>query len=163
MYMCCKDGNKREHTGHSYSITGKTIKKVVNWKSIAMPGQQQWKIKWNIYQHTLTMRNLERVYASSLLLEYHWKESWTVCSHTQHIATSLYMLYRCMRKYRPSMNFKQNVTRQQFVTRQDCRLIKSSYIVQIILYQNFVGTYAVNWMILVATGILKMPYLSSKL
>ena len=90
--------------------------------------------KWTIYQHTLIMRNLGRVYSSSLLLEYHWKKSWTVCSHTQHIPTSLYVLYRLWGSIDQVWILKKMWQDSSLLaTRQDCRLIKSSYIVQLIL------------------------------
>ena len=118
---CVSEMAIRENTQHTAIVKqGKPSKKLWIGKLLHCQDDNNGISKWNIYQHTLTrnlsVETLGGYMPAVLLLEYHWKESWTVCSHTQHIATSLYVLYRCMRKHRPSMNFKQNVTRQQFVS-----------------------------------------------
>ena len=167
LYTCCRDGNKREHTGPSK--TGKTRKhrqsrRLENYciaRTIATEDQSEGRVEVKYISthtnHELTVtecRHLPRPNSvrkdiCQQFVAYRWKESWTVCMHTQHIATSLYVHnnYTDVRgsigKRDQRMNFTQNVTREQFVTRQDCRFNKK-YIVQPILHQNFTGTYAVN-------------------
>ena len=150
MYVCCRDGNKRGHTG--LSKTGKTRKHRYSRKMddyciarmIATQTQSEGRVDIKYISthtnHELTLteckhlplpnsvrEDIRQQFAAGISLERIMDSMFLHVHNTINVLRTKHIDVRgFIGKRDQRQNFMQNVTRQQFVTRQDCRFVTNA-------------------------------------